>query len=248
MKLEISRFRTEAEWARGIVAQWQDRLLANPSLRHCLPAGLTPVRVYAEMSRRARNGEVSFSRATVHLLDEYGGLDPDDPGRCANMLRRFFLDHVDLPPGHFHAPAVDEEPLAELCRAYDDSITDGFDLAMLGIGVNGHVGMNEPGTPIGATTHLATLHPDTILASARYLTHDRFPTWGVTVGLRSLLQAKEVWLLARGKSKANTVARLVAEEPHVDLPVSWFRDHPNCRLFLDTEAARAIQGADSTSE
>lgn len=237
MKLQVESFGSETEWARGIADRWQERLTANPALRHCLAAGLTPVRIYAEMLRRVREGSARFGDARIFLLDEYGGLAPDDPGRCANMLRRFLVDHLDLPPSAFFTPSVDAPDLDAACREYDATIGGGFDLVLLGIGTNGHVGMNEPGTPVDIDTHRAGLHVETVTSSARYMNHDRFPTWGLTIGLRPLLAAREVWLLATGAAKAGIVARLLAEEAHSDLPASWFRDHPNARLFLDRAAA-----------
>lgn len=237
MKLQVESFATEAGWARAVADRWQERLTAQPELRHCLAAGLTPVRIYAEMIRRGREGNVSFRDARVFLLDEYGGLEPDDPGRCANMLRRFLVDHIDLPPTRLFTPSVDADDLDAACLEYDAMIGRGLDLVLLGIGTNGHVGMNEPGTPADIDTHRAGLHAETVTASARYMSHDRFPTWGLTIGLRPLLAAKEVWLLATGTAKAEIVARLLAEEANANLPASWFRDHPNAHLFLDHAAA-----------
>lgn len=245
MSLRIECFETEAGWVAAAAALWVKRLRANPRLRMCLPAGLTPVRLYAVMIQAVRDGQVSFAEAEVFLLDEYGGLVPDDPGRCANMLRRFLLDHIDLSPERVHVPEVDASDLAAACADFERSIGKGFDLALLGIGKNGHVGMNEPGTPPDAPTHRATLHAETVTASARYVAHDRFPTWGVTVGLRPLLAAKEVWLLANGAAKADVVRRVCEHQPSVALPASWFRRHPNCRLFLDAAASPA-GGASAT--
>lgn len=240
MSLQIERFDTESGWVAAAAALWTERLRANPRLRMCLPAGLTPVRLYAAMIQAVREGQVSFAEAEVFLLDEYGGLEPEDPGRCANMLRRFLLEHIDLSPERVHLPDVDAGDIVRAGADFERRIGDGFDLAVLGVGTNGHVGMNEPGTLPDAPTHRAALHADTVTASARYLTHDRFPTWGLTVGLGPLLAAKEVWLLASGAAKAEIVRRIREEPPSIDLPASWFCRHPNCRLFLDAAAAGGL--------
>lgn len=237
MSLPIERFDTETGWVAAAAELWTGRLRANPRLRMCLPAGLTPVRLYAAMIQAVKAGEVSFAEAQVFLLDEFGGLAPDDPGRCENMLRRFLLDHIDLPPERGHVPDVDAGDLAAACDDFQRRIGGGFDLVVLGLGSNGHVGMNEPGTPPDAPTHRVTLHADTVTASARYLTHDRLPTWGVTVGLGPLLGGGEVWLLANGAAKAEVVRRIREEPPCIELPASWFTRHRNCRLFLDAAAA-----------
>jgi 6-phosphogluconolactonase/glucosamine-6-phosphate isomerase/deaminase len=237
MSLQIERFETESDWVAAAAELWVQRLRATPRLRMCLPAGLTPVRLYAAMIQAAKEGRVSFGDSEVFLLDEFGGLAPDDPGRCENMLRRFLLDHLDPAPARVHVPDVDADDPAAACDEFERRIGNGFDLVILGLGGNGHVGMNEPGTPPDAPTHRAALHADTVTASARYLTHDRFPTWGVTVGLGPLLAGREVWLLANGAGKAGVVRRMRQETPGLGLPASWFARHPNCRLFLDAAAA-----------
>lgn len=240
MPIRIDRHPDPNRWARAVADLWQTRQEMNPALRLCLPAGLTPVPIYARIGQAVNAGRLSFRQTRVFLLDEYGGLDPDDPGRCANMLRRFLLDPVDLPADGFQAPDVDAADIPAACQAWDTALAPGLDLVLLGIGSNGHVGMNEPGTPAGIGSHRAALAIETITASARYLSHDRFPTWGITVGLRQLLAAREVWLLACGMAKADIVARLVASKPTPALPASWFHEHPNCRLILDADAAARL--------
>ncbi|MCB1127801.1 MAG: glucosamine-6-phosphate deaminase [Verrucomicrobiae bacterium] len=247
MSLRLERSETETGWVAAAAALWIERLRANRRLRMCLPAGLTPVRLYAAMIQAVKEGRVSFAEAEVFLLDEFGGLAPDDPGRCENMLRRFLLDHIDVPAERVHVPDVDAPDAATTCAEFQRRIGDGLDLVILGLGGNGHVGMNEPGTPPDAPTHRAALHAETVTASARYLAHDRFPTWGVTVGLGPLLAGREVWLLANGASKAKVVRRIREEPPGVESPASWFSRHPNCRLFLDAAAAGEDAGSVETA-
>jgi glucosamine-6-phosphate deaminase len=234
--MNVLRFDSGAAWAAAVATFWRDRLLTNPQLRICLPTGLTPVPVYAEMVRSVRAGQTSFSRASAFALDEYGELAPDDLGRKRQMLSHHLIDHVDLPThaAHFLDPDLPDTELQ--CRRYDEAIGDGFDLVILGIGLNGHLGMNEPGSPADSRTRRVDLHASTIAASARYLSHRNLPRWGITVGLKPILASKEIWLLGTGASKAAIIHRTVTGEVGENVPASLLRRHPNCSVFVDADA------------
>src|SRR5207247_2469502 len=131
----------------------------------------------------------------------------DDEGRCANMLRRYLLDQIDLPKGNFHCINVDSSELEKVCQDYQAAIGDGFDLVLLGIGLNGHLGLNEPGSPAESTVRRVQMDATTVNTSANYVSQAQLPTWGVTVGMKQLLAAGEVWLLANGPKKAEIIRR-----------------------------------------
>ena len=157
---------TEA-WAALVADLFIERLKAHPAMRVCLPTGLTPVPIYDRIAEAVAAGQVSFARAEVFLLDEFGGVDPGDPGRCDQMLERFLLSRIDLPSARFHRLDLTGD-IDAVCRAYEAAMGDGCDLTLLGIGTNGHVGMNEPGATADGLTRRVSLAPDTIAASARY--------------------------------------------------------------------------------
>jgi glucosamine-6-phosphate deaminase len=133
--------------------------------------------------------------------------------------------------------------LQDHCKLYDAAIGGGFDLILLGIGRNGHLGMNEPGSPVDSPTRRVDLHPGTVQASARYFAHGNLPGWGVTVGLDAILGSKEVWLLANGAGKAAIIRDSVRGEIGPSNPASLLRRHPNCALFVDAEAGALLDGA-----
>ena len=230
-------FESIETWAEYLARLWVERLQALPDMRICLAAGNTPVPVCEAMVRACRAEEASFGEATIFAMDEYGELAPDDPGRCANMIRRCLLDHVDLPADNFHELATEAENLEQVYADYDAAIGEGFDLAILGIGLNGHLGMNEPGSSAEATTHRVELHPVSIQSAVGYMDGGEPPRWGITVGMKHLLEAKEVWLLAAGEAKAEIIAQVAQGKPTTDIPASLLRDHPECTPVLDTEAA-----------
>src|SRR4051812_28224742 len=132
--MNLFKFDSDAAWVSGIASFWRDRLRTYPKLRMCLPSGHTPNPVYAEMAKAVAAGQVSFKHAEILALDEFGGLAPDDEGLCANMLQRYLLKHIDLPPQNFHRIDPNKKNIAQ---EYDRIIGDGFDLSLLGVGLNG---------------------------------------------------------------------------------------------------------------
>ena len=236
----VEKFDSLETWSERVSRLWIRRSQEKPDTRICLAAGNTPVPVCEAMVRAYQAGEASFREATIFALDEYGELGPDDAGRCANMIRRCLLGHVDLPGENFHVLATEAENLEQVCADYDAAIGEGFDLAILGIGLNGHLGMNEPGTSAEATTHRVDLHPASIQSAAGYMDGGEPPRWGITVGMKHLLAAKEVWLLATGEAKAEIVQKVAQGKPTTDIPASFLNDHPECTLFLDEEAAAML--------
>lgn len=238
--MNILRFDSQNAWLMGVTTYWRDRLRSNPSLTHCLASGNTPIPIYRELARAANEHIVSFKHARIYALDEFGGLSPDDPGRCRNMLWRDLVKPIDLPRENFHflnpeAPDLDAE-----CTQYEAAIGNGFDLVLLGIGLNGHLGMNEPGSLPNSPTRRVDLHPMTIQSSARYLQHDKLPRWGLTVGMKQFLASKEVWLIATGAAKAEVISRLIKDDISDKLPASLMRAHANCSLFVDPSAGALL--------
>ncbi len=238
--MNVLRFDSEAAWTHAISSLWRDRLRLKPDLKMCLPSGTTPVDVYAEMSHSAHDGLVSFRRSSIFALDEFGGLAVDDPGRTSHTLQRQLIAALDLPPSAFHILEPESSDIVTHCEDYDAAIGDGFDLVLLGIGLNGHLGMNEPGSALNSRTRRVELADSTVQSSARYFAHHNLPRWGLTVGLQALLGAKEVWLLAKGPAKAQIVGETVLGNIGPSNPASLLRRHPNAWLFLDAAAGARL--------
>jgi glucosamine-6-phosphate deaminase len=203
----------------------------------CLPTGLTPVPLYDRLAAAVARHEISFGRATIFLLDEFGGVPRTDQGRCENMLRRGLLDRVDLPSSQFHNFDLTGDVEQE-CELFETAVGDGCDLTLLGIGSNGHIGMNEPGSPADSLTRRVDLAPATIAASARYFHRDHeLPTWGVTMGIGTILRSREIWLLATGAGKASIVSQTLRGPISSAVPASLLRQHGDTILFADEAAA-----------
>ncbi len=240
LSMNVLHFDSPEHWVSGAASLWRDRLHVNPALRHCLASGNTPVPLYRALAQSVKQGQVSFSRATVFALDEFGGLEADDPGTCRNMLRRDLVDQVDLPTESFHFLNAQAPDLQAECRRFDRVIGQGFDLVVLGIGLNGHLGMNEPGSARNSLTRPSELHASTVSSSARYLAHQRLPEWGLTVGMKQFFDSKEVWLIATGPAKAQIVRQAVRGEMTEQVPASLMRRHANCWLLVDGGAGSLL--------
>ncbi len=225
-------------WAEAVAGDLVARLRAEPGLRLCLPTGETPAPLY-ECLRRS-DPDV-WSRSTVILLDEYLGLPPDDPAVAGPRLRRELIEDV-RPATYIDIDTVNADHAAS-ARDLDVAAAAGIDLALLGLGVNGHIGLNEPGSTADAGTRVVTLHPRSReVATERYgAAHG--PKRGITLGVARLLEAREIWLLVTGERKADVLRRTLEGPETAELPASFLRRHPNCRVLADEPAAALLRAA-----
>lgn len=219
-------------WAVAVAAALNEWLGERAQPRLCLAAGTTPEPVYQRLA------PVLVADATIFLLDEFGGLPADDPGRCAAMLRRGLLQRAAVPAGRFRAPDVDAPDLDAACRRYEGAIADGgLDLAVVGLGPNGHIGMNEPGSAADSVTRRVDLADTTRAASRRYgIT--RPPAWGVTMGMGTVLAAREIWLLVTGPHKRRILDRVLNGPVDPSVPATLLRTHPDVVCRVDDRAYR----------
>lgn len=230
-----------AHWADRVAADIAERLAAQPDLVLCLPTGATPLPAYERLPAALRERGASMAAATVVLLDEYLGLPPGHPARCEVVLRATLLERLDRPPAGFVTFDIDATDPAAACAAFEAAIDHlgGLDLVLLGLGSNGHVGMNEPGTRPDAPTRVVELAPSTVEA-ARAHGAEPPPTAGVTLGMARILAAREVWLLATGEGKAAVAARALDGPASPELPASLLLAHPRLRVLLDEAAASRL--------
>lgn len=231
-------------WAERVAAAWAERLTSRPGLSMCCPTGETPRPVYDAVVELFGAGQVSFARADVFLLDEYLGLPPGHPASCESMLRDALVDHVDLDPSAFHLfEDPNRDPGAAIHRMESDLGEAGLDLAMVGLGLNGHVGMNEPGTGASSLTRVVELTESTRRTATGYGAGASPPTHGLTIGMKRLMDASEVWLLVTGGHKAQILRRVLTDEPTPEVTASLLRSHPGLTVFADSDAATELPGS-----
>ena len=221
-------------WVERVTARWVSFIESQSAARLCLPTGSTPKEVYERAA-----ATIDLSRTEVFVLDEFG-LPPGDPARCDEMLERDLLSRLSGRPAHVHALDPQALDLAEECKRFEQLVeAGGLDLTLLGLGGNGHLGLNEPGSTEDSPTRVAQLQASTIEAAGRYGS-DSQPEWGMTLGLRQILSSREIWLLVTGDHKAEILERTLNGPIGPELPASYLRDHPNVVVFADQSAAAAL--------
>ena len=221
----------EDEWGTAVGARLADRLAAQPGLRICLPTGNTPVPAYQAFADKGGR----LDTAEVFLLDEFG-LPPGHPARCDEMLQRSLLGLVDTAPASLHSIDVAADDVAAACRRYDAEVADGgLDLTLLGLGTNGHLGLNEPGSEPDNPSRVVDLH-ETTVANAAVYGAGAPPQWGVTLGMAPLLASREIWLLVTGSAKAEILHRALAGPIGPQVPASYLQAHPNTAVLADQAA------------
>jgi glucosamine-6-phosphate deaminase len=207
-----------------------------------LATGSTPLGVYRELIRRHAAGEVDFSRVVTFNLDEYYPMSPESPHSYRRYMWENFFAHVGMKPEQVHLPAGDTpiDRVPEACAAYERAIAaaGGIDFQLLGIGQSGHIGFNEPGSAADSRTRLVTLDSLTRKAAAAdFFGEDNVPREAITMGVATILEAREIALIATGEHKAAIVRRAVEGEPSPDVAATFLHRHRGVTVYLDLAAA-----------
>ncbi|MDQ8181511.1 glucosamine-6-phosphate deaminase [Pelagicoccus sp. SDUM812005] len=210
-----------------------------------LATGSTPVPLYRELVRLHREEGLSFANVTSFNLDEYFGIDSRHPESYYRFMREQLFDHIDMPEEQINIPqgSVEREEVFEACQAYEEKIAacGGIDVQILGIGRTGHIGFNEPGSGPNSRTRLVTLDRLTRLDAARdFQGEHNVPRYAVTMGVGTIMDARKVYLLAWGRSKAEVVKAAVEDAPVESLPASFLQAHKDVSFILDTASASEL--------
>ena len=202
--------------------------------------GSTPLGLYAELVRLNKAGEISFKEASSFNLDEYVGLDGAHDQSYRYFMDHNLFDHIDIDKSRTRVPSgIDISDPA----AYDKEIqaAGGVDLQLLGIGNNGHIGFNEPGTPFGSLTHIVELTESTREANKRFFASiDEVPTHAVTMGIKTVMQARSIILMAIGPAKAPIMTEMLQGPVTEKVPASVLQLHPDVTVYMDYEAAKLL--------
>jgi glucosamine-6-phosphate deaminase len=231
-------YRTLSQEAAALTAR---AIRANPNIVLGLPTGNTPLGMYEELVRRHREEGLDFSQVTTFNLDEYLGLAADHPQSYHEYMRATFLDHVNIRPGKSDIPAGSHGADTDAeCARYEEAMQNagGIDLLIVGIGTNGHIAFNEPGSAIDSRTRVVSLAPETIAnAKKHFAKESEIPERAITVGIGTILAARRILLLASGQSKAEAVERALRQPATAAVPASALQLHSDVIVILD-EAAR----------
>ncbi|ULQ53618.1 glucosamine-6-phosphate deaminase [Flavihumibacter fluvii] len=208
----------------------------------CVASGDSPSGLYKQLVALKNAGKLNVQDWNFIGLDEWLGMNGNDEGSCRYHLDQQFFNPMQIDKGKirfFDGRATD---LQGECDVVEDTIKNkgGVDLAILGLGLNGHIGMNEPGTDIHSRAHIAQLEEETVKVGQKYFTTAKELTGGLTMGIASIMDSRNVFLIVNGTKKAGIVKRLLEEPVSAALPASILRNHPGARIYLDREAASQL--------
>jgi glucosamine-6-phosphate deaminase len=218
---------------------------SKPEAVLALPTGNTPLGLFAELTERARSGSLDLSRVHLFGLDEYSGLAPDHPNSLTGSLSRSIVEPAGFDPRRLHAVrTTDPDPAAAAIR-YEAELAalGGLDLAVLGLGPNGHVAYNEPGSPAASRTRTLALTPESrAQAAAAWHGDGAVPETAITIGIGTLLEARRLLLIVSGEQKAEMLRRTLREPMAADVPASWLRLASDRLTIVADEAAASLLG------
>jgi len=237
MKIYVTKdYQTMSRKAANILSA---QVILNPSSVLGLATGSTPVGMYQQLIAWYKKDDLDFSQVRTVNLDEYVGLAPNHDQSYRYFMQTNFFDHINISPDNTNLPNGQAADLAAECRRYNQVIQSlgGIDVQLLGMGHNGHIGFNEPGEAFELETHVVDLTQRTIEANARFFASpDEVPRQALTMGIKSIMQARQILVVVSGADKAGAVKAALAGPVTPKVPDSILQMHPNVVLVADEAA------------
>ena len=221
-----------------------DTINSKPNTVLGLATGSTPLGLYQELIRLHKEEGLDFSHVRAFNLDEYVGLSPDHPQSYHYFMHENLFKHINIEPQNVHVPSGTTKNYHAFCEWYEQRIEEcgGIDIQVLGIGSDGHIAFNEPGSSLGSRTRIKTLSKETIEDNARFFDKkEDVPIYAITMGVGTVLEARKLILLANGANKAKAVADAIEGPVSCMCTASVLQLHPDSELFLDEDAAGKLQ-------
>ncbi len=228
-----------AEAATIAAGKIVEQLVGSPETVLGLATGRSQIPVYAGLVAAFRNGAVSFAKAASFNLDEYIGLPIAHPASFHGFMTEHLFRHVDMAGDRMHLPDGAAHDPERAARCYETAVAaaGGIGLQLLGIGVNGHIGFNEPGSPESSRTRVVALSETTRQVNLRdFPEHRIVPSQAITMGIATILEAREILLVATGRTKRSALRRALSMPPASDSPASWLQLHGNATIICDRAA------------
>lgn len=219
------------------------RITTNHSFTLGLATGSTPEGVYKSLIEEHKRNGISFENVSTFNLDEYIGLDPTHKNSYHCFMQQKLFSYINIFKSNIHIPKGNTSNHQEECLRYESIIkaSGGIALQILGIGKNGHIGFNEPGTDFSSRTHIVNLTESTRAANARFFsTPEEVPTQAITMGISSILDSKEIFLLVSGHQKAEALHKLLTTDCDNMFPASSLKNHSNVTIIADSDAATLL--------
>lgn len=219
-----------------------DKIKGNPRIVLGAATGGTMEPIYARFVERARAQRLDVSGLTSFNLDEYVGLRPDHPKSYAAYMRHHLFQHLNFDPSRCHLPDGLAADLDNHCVEYSSNIRrhGGIGLQLLGVGSNGHIGFNEPGTAFDSRCHVVQLSERTRLDNSRFFENAMVPASAITMGMQDIMEAHEILLIATGEAKAPIIAEFYENDVTEAIPFTLLKRHPRAKIILDEAAASQL--------
>ncbi|WP_434335175.1 glucosamine-6-phosphate deaminase [Mycoplasma capricolum subsp. capricolum] len=218
----------------------KDQIKTKPNCVLGLATGSTPIKTYEKLIKMYQENQISFKDVTSFNLDEYKDIDPTNKQSYHYFMQHQLFDFIDINKNNCYIPDAN---LYENPKLYDQQIknANGIDLQLLGLGVNGHIGFNEPNTDFDSLTQIVDLTDSTIKANSRFFDSiDKVPTKAISMGLKSIMNAKKILLLATGINKSEAVYHLIEGEITTSWPCSILQQHNDVTVIIDKSAASQL--------
>ncbi|WP_188454148.1 glucosamine-6-phosphate deaminase [Virgibacillus oceani] len=241
--MEIIKVKDYQDMSREACSLLVDTINKKPNSVLGLATGSTPEGLYQQLIKKYQQKEVSFQQAKTFNLDEYVGIASDDPNSYYYFMNEKLFNHIDIQKGNTHIPNGMAEDMDQECRDYEQLIrkAEHMDIQLLGLGLNGHIGFNEPGTPLTSRTHIVELDESTRMANARFFnTMNEVPKKAITMGIDTIMESKKIMLLVSGEKKAGAVKRLVDGDITEEFPASILQKHHDVTVIADEAALLEI--------
>jgi glucosamine-6-phosphate isomerase len=220
-----------------------DYISRKPRSLVCIASGHTPIGVFQNLIKDMTSEKLDISQCTFLSLDEWVGIDPNDSGSCLSMLKKDFFDPLHVPASQTEFFDVLTDDLQKECDRINTLIAnnDGLDIMLVGVGTNGHIGMNEPGTSFHSYAHLGDLAEETKAVGQKYFAKQTILSKGMTLGLKHLQEAKLPIVMANGETKAAIIGKAFSQTPTEQLPVTIVQQIKQGYVMLDEAAARDVK-------
>jgi glucosamine-6-phosphate deaminase len=230
-----------AEYGAQFIEQ---KIKSKPDTILGLATGSSPIRLYEKLIATHQSGELSFAQTTTFNLDEYLGLDGTHPQSYRYFMNHHLFDQIDIDKSNTYVPNGKSSNPIKACEEYEQTIQEkgGVDVQLLGIGRNGHIGFNEPTSSLVSRTRVKTLTKDTFDANKRFFGEDEFqPHLSITMGIGTIMESKEIILIATGSDKADAIKRTIEGPISAFCPGSILQMHAKVTIVIDKEAALGLQ-------
>ena len=240
--MKVIRCKNYDECSKVAADVFVEAIKANPEIILGLATGSSPIGIYKNLVKEYQAGNISFKNVRSYNLDEYVGISRENDQSYYYFMHDNLFNHVDIVEENVHVPYAYEGAYAESCKAYTEELKKvSVDIQLLGIGANGHIGFNEPGTSFDQETFIVELTEKTREDNKRFFASiDDVPTHAITMGIADIMRAKKIVLIACGENKAEAVKMLLSEQVTTDFPASALHNHNDVIVVIDEAASKLL--------